>query len=213
MKKLLPLLLLPLLAYATVITSFEGFQLDVKEYEFLRPDGSSQEDDGEYAYALASFTVDTTGSYSVENIGFHNVLYVGTDNDYTANESYTFIGLNTPDWKADTMLYVYDEEPNLTTPSNPLYFANNDDNDEYSGESDYGDLLFSLTADLEANTTYYGVITTYDPKVNGAGTLRIDGPGNVSMTYLTTVPEPTSFALVVAFGSFLYVAIKKRREH
>ena len=106
------------MASAVTITSFEGFELDVKEYEYLRPGGNSQEDDGEYAYALASFTVDTTGTYSVDNIGFHNVLYVGTDNDYTANESYTFIGLNTPDWKADTMLYVYDEEPNLTTPSN-----------------------------------------------------------------------------------------------
>ena len=211
MKKYLILIsLLPLMASAVTITSFEGFELDVKEYEYLRPGGNSQEDDGEYAYALASFTVDTTGTYSVDNIGFHNVLYVGTDNDYTANESYTFIGLNTPDWKADTMLYVYDEEPNLTTPSNPLYFANNDDNESYNGLSTVGDLLFSLSADLETDTTYYGLITTYDPKVNGAGTLKIEGPGNVSMIYLTTIPEPTSFVLLVAFGSFLYVAIRKR---
>lgn len=212
MKKLLLLLLLPLLGYATTITSFEGFQLDVKEYEYLRPNGDSEEDDGEYAYALASFTVDTAGTYSVENIGFHSVLYVGTDNDYTTNESFTFIGENTPSWKADTMLYVYDVQPNLTTPSNPLYFADNDDNDNYTGESDYGDLLFFLSADLEINTTYYGIVTTYDPKVNGAGTLRIDGPGNLSMTYLTTIPEPSTYALLFGWVAFMCVAISQRQK-
>jgi len=210
MKKLLTLLLLPLIAYSTVITSFESFQLDVKEYEFLRPDGSSQEDDGEYAYALASFTVDVTGTYSVENVGFYGVVYTGTDNDYTQNQGYTFIAPNTPDWKADTMLYVYDAEPNLATPTNPLYFADNDDNDNYTGESNVGDLLFALSADLETNTTYYGLITTFDPKVNGMGTIRMDGPGNVDMTYLTTIPEPSTYVLILAFGAFLYVAIRKR---
>ena len=212
MKKLLLLLLLPLLGYTTTITSFEGFQLDVKEYEYLRPNGDSEEDDWEYAYALASFTVDTAGTYSVENIGFHSVLYVGTDNDYTTNESFTFIGENTPSWKADTMLYVYDVQPNLTTPSNPLYFADNNDNDNYTGESDYGDLLFSLSADLEINTTYYGIVTTYDPKVNGAGTLRIDGPGNLSMTYLTTIPEPSTYALLFGWVAFMCVAISQRQK-
>jgi hypothetical protein len=212
MKKLLLLLLFPLLGCATTITSFEGFQLDVKEYSYLRPNGNQQEDNGEYAYTLASFTVNVTGTYSVENIGFHNVLYVGTDNDYTTNESYTFIGENTPNWKADTMFYVYDVQPNLTTPSNPLYFADNDDNDYYSGEDDYGDLLFSLSADLETNTTYYGIITTYDPKVNGAGTLRIDGPGNLSITYLTTIPEPSTYALLFGWVSFMWVAISQRQK-
>ena len=214
MKKLITTLFFAITALsalsATIITSFEGFQLDVDEYSYLRPGGNSQEDDGEYAYSLASFTVDVAGSYSVENLSFYSVLYVGTDNDYTTNESYTFIGTNTPSWKADTMLYVYDEQPNLTTPSNPLFFADNDDNDNYSGESDYGDLLFSLSANLETDTTYYGLITTYDPKVNGAGTLRIDGPGNVDMTYLTTVPEPSTYSLFLAFCAFLCVAIRKR---
>ena len=195
---------------STTITSFEGFQLDVKEYEYLRPDGNAQEDDGEYAYALASFTVDVAGIYSVENIGFHNVRYIGMDNDYTTNESYTFIGPNTPSWKADTMLYVYDEQPNLTTPSNPLFFADNDDNDNYSGESDYGDLLFYLEDDLETDITYYGLITTYEAKVNGAGTIKIQGPGNLTMTYLTTVPEPSTYALLAGFSVFMYVAMRKR---
>ena len=209
-KRLAIISLLPFMVFADMVmsyTSFHFFDLDVEEYEYTRPGGTTQEDDGEYAYALASFTVDTTGKYSVQNVGFHNVAYVGTT-DYTQNQSYTFIATNTPSWKADTMLYVYDEEPNLLTPSNPLYFADNDDFDNYNGDDDYGDLLFFLEEDLVKDTTYYGIITTYDPKVNGAGTLKITGPGQVTMT---TIPEPRTYALIVAFGGFLAMAIRKRR--
>ena len=230
MKKLLPLLLfITTIVNATIIEpttrplpiieptpptielttiTFSQFYLDVKYQSYLRPNGNSQYDEGLYAYDLARFTVDTSGDYTIKNTHF-DAAYVGVDEDYTTNESYNFIAPNTPSWKADTMIYVYDEVPNILTPTNPLYFADNDDNPNYDGEDSDGDLLFSLTGTLEAETDYWAIITTFDPKVVGYGSLEITGPGAVD---ITVIPEPSTYALMVAFGGFLAMAIRKRNK-
>ena len=97
---------------STTIT-FSQFYLDVKYQSYLRPNGNSQYDEGLYAYDLARFTVDTSGDYTIKNTSF-GAAYVGVDEDYTTNESYNFIAPNTPSWKADTMIYVYDEAVSYT---------------------------------------------------------------------------------------------------
>tara|TARA_A100001515_G_scaffold31690_1_gene24668 strand:- start:2390 stop:3049 length:660 start_codon:yes stop_codon:yes gene_type:complete len=219
MKKLLLLLLFiatmanaevvqpppPTLELTTITLS--QFDLDIKARSYLRPDGSITIDDGEYAYDLATFTVDTSGDYTIRNT-FFNALYVGVDNDYTQGND-TLIAPNTPSWMADTMIYVYDELPNISTPENPLYFADNDDNDNYEGENADGDLLFSLTGSLTAETDYWAIITTYDPKVVGFGNLEITGPGAVDIR--AVIPEPSTYALLASYCLFLYVAIKRRK--
>ena len=110
---------------------------------------------------------------------------------------------------ADTMIYVYDEPFNPSTPRNPLFFADNDDDQSYEGTDQWGDLLFNLTASLDTNTTYYGVITTYDPKVAGDGWMTISGPGAVTLN-MGVIPEPSSYALLFGWIAFLYVAICRR---
>ena len=62
---------------------------------------------------------------------------------------------------------------------------------------------------METNTTYYGVITTYDPKVAGDGWMAISGPGAVTLN-MGVVPEPSSYALLFGWIAFLYVAIRGR---
>ena len=176
-----------------------------KDLNYTRPNGNSGFDNDEYFYNIASFTVDTAGTYNVLNTVF-NANYVGVDRTFQ-NET-DLLPNGTPSWMADTMIYVYDQPFNPTTPTNPLFFADNDDNTDYEGDGN-GDLLFNLSASLETDTTYYGVITTYDPKVAGDGWMTISGPGAVTLN-MGVIPEPSSYALLFGWIAFLYVAIYRR---
>ena len=176
-----------------------------KDLNYTRPNGNSGFDNDEYFYNIASFTVDTAGTYNVLNTVF-NANYIGVDRTFE-NET-NLLPNGTPSWMADTMIYVYDQPFNPATPTNPLFFADNDDNADYEGDGN-GDLLFNLSASLETDTTYYGVITTYDPKVAGDGWMTISGPGAVTLN-MGIVPEPSSYALLFGWIAFLYVAIYKR---
>ena len=213
MKKLLLLLTTALIIYADtppliqinpISLTLQDFSLG-KDLNYTRPNGNSGYDNDEYFYNIASFTVDTAGTYNVLNTVF-NANYVGVDRTFQ-NET-DLLPNGTPSWMADTMIYVYDQPFNPATPTNPLFFADNDDNIDYEGD-DNGDLLFNLSASLETDTTYYGVITTYDPKVAGDGWMTISGPGAVTLN-MGVIPEPSSYALFFGWIAFLYVAIYKR---
>ena len=194
----------PLIQINPISLTLQDFSLG-KDLSYTRPNADSGYDDEEYFYNIASFTVDTAGSYNVVNTVF-NATYVGVDRTFE-NET-DLLDNGTPTWMADTMIYVYDEPFNPATPTNPLFFADNDDNVDYNGDGD-GDLLFNLSASLETNTTYYGVITTYDPKVAGDGWMAISGPGAVTLN-MGVIPEPSSYALLFGWIAFLYVAIRRR---
>ena len=197
----------PLIQINPISLTLQDFSLG-KDLSYTRPNADSGYDDEEYFYNIASFTVDTAGSYNVVNTVF-NANYVGVDRTFE-NET-DLLDNGTPAWMADTMIYVYDEPFNPSTPTNPLFFADNDDNQSYEGTSEWGDLLFNLTASLETNTTYYGVITTYDAKVAGDGWMAIRGPGAVTLS-MGVIPEPSTYALITGWVAFLYVAILRRRK-
>ena len=194
----------PLIQINPISLTLQDFSLG-KDLNYTRPNGNSGFDNDEYFYNIASFTVDTAGTYNVLNTVF-NANYVGVDRTFQ-NET-DLLPNGTPSWMADTMIYVYDQPFNPATPTNPLFFADNDDNADYEGDGD-GDLLFNLSASLETDTTYYGVITTYDPKVAGDGWMTISGPGAVTLN-MGVIPEPSSYALFFGWIAFLYVAIYKR---
>ena len=194
----------PLIQINPISLTLQDFSLG-KDLNYTRPNGNSGFDNDEYFYNIASFTVDTAGTYNVLNTVF-NANYVGVDRTFE-NET-NLLPNGTPSWMADTMIYVYDQPFNPATPTNPLFFADNDDNADYEGDGN-GDLLFNLSASLETDTTYYGVITTYDPKVAGDGWMTISGPGAVTLN-MGVIPEPSSYALFFGWIAFLYVAIYKR---
>ena len=194
----------PLIQINPISLTLQDFSLG-KDLNYTRPNGNSGFDNDEYFYNIASFTVDTAGTYNVLNTVF-NANYVGVDRTFE-NET-DLLPNGTPSWMADTMIYVYDQPFNPATPTNPLFFADNDDNADYEGDGN-GDLLFNLSASLETDTTYYGVITTYDPKVAGDGWMTISGPGAVTLN-MGVIPEPSSYALFFGWIAFLYVAIYKR---
>ena len=194
----------PLIQINPISLTLQDFSLG-KDLNYTRPNGNSGFDNDEYFYNIASFTVDTAGTYNVLNTVF-NANYVGVDRTFE-NET-NLLPNGTPSWMADTMIYVYDQPFNPATPTNPLFFADNDDNADYEGDGN-GDLLFNLSASLETDTTYYGVITTYDPKVAGDGWMAISGPGAVTLN-MGVIPEPSSYALLFGWIAFLYVAICRR---
>ena len=196
----------PLVQINPISLTLQDFSLG-KDLNYTRPNGNSGFDNDEYFYNIASFTVDTAGTYNVLNTVF-NANYVGVDRTFE-NET-NLLPNGTPSWMADTMIYVYDEPFNPATPTNPLFFADNDDNADYDGDG-YGDLLFNLSASLETNTTYYGVITTYDPKVAGDGWMTISGPGAVTLN-MGVIPESSSYALILGWIAFLYLAISSRQK-
>ena len=216
MKKLLLLLttITALTIHADVLPFINPVSLTLQDFSlgkdlnYTRPDADSGYDNEEYFYNIASFTVDTAGSYNVVNTVF-NANYVGVDRTFE-NET-DLLDNGTPAWMADTMIYVYDEPFSPSTPRNPLFFADNDDNQNYEGTDEWGDLLFNLTASLDTNTTYYGVITTYDPKVAGDGWMTISGPGAVTLN-MGVIPESSSYALILGWIAFLYLAISSRQK-
>ena len=53
------------------------------------------------------------------------------------------------------------------------------------------------------------LITTFDPEEEIGGTVQIYGPQGSSIN-MAIIPEPRTYALVLAFSAFLYIAIKKR---
>ena len=128
----------PLIQINPISLTLQDFSLG-KDLSYTRPNADSGYDDEEYFYNIASFTVDTAGSYNVVNTVF-NATYVGVDRTFE-NET-DLLDNGTPTWMADTMIYVYDEPFNPSTPTNPLFFADNDDNQSYEGTDQWGDLLF-----------------------------------------------------------------------
>ena len=139
----------PLIQINPISLTLQDFSLG-KDLNYTRPNGNSGFDNDEYFYNIASFTVDTAGTYNVLNTVF-NANYIGVDRTFE-NET-NLLPNGTPSWMADTMIYVYDQPFNPATPTNPLFFADNDDNVDYNGDGD-GDLLFNLSASLQTNTTY-----------------------------------------------------------
>ncbi|MBV32897.1 MAG: hypothetical protein CMK36_05595 [Porticoccaceae bacterium] len=65
---------------------------------------------------------------------------------------------------------------------------------------------FNGIFDLEEKQ-YLVVFTSFAADALGSMDIEINGPSEL---YFTTVPEPSTYTLMLAFGSFLYVAIRRR---
>ena len=194
------LLLIATVVSADLITTFD---FDIEESTLLsytRPgwgneaEGSTTDDT--FYYNLVLFTVDTGGDWRSAN------------NSITSHDSFDYTNFqtqftNVPWFAADTYIYLYDAP---FVPTNPSLNLIAEDDDGYEGGSD---LQFDLTYNLKKDVPYMALITTYDPEEEIGGTVQIYGPTGSSIN-MAIIPEPQTYALVLAFGAFLYIAIKKR---
>ena len=196
-KSLLALLFACTILHADLITTFD---FDIEESEFLsytRPGWNNEGTvDDTFYYNLVSFTVDTGGDWRAAN----NSITSHDSFNYTSEQA---LQQNGPNYAADTFIYLYDI---LFVPTNPSLnlIAQNDDG--YDGGNGY---QFDLTYNLKKDVPYMALITTYDPEEEIAGTVEIYGPQGSSIN-MVIIPEPQTYALVLAFGVFLYVVIKRK---
>ena len=69
-----------------------------------------------------------------------------------------------------------------------------------------GEGAFDGLFDLEEKQ-YLVVFTSFQPDALGSMDIEINGPSDL---YFSTVPEPSTYALLTGFFAFLYIAIKRR---
>jgi hypothetical protein len=189
--KYLSLLLLPLTLLGVSLEPPSSFYLDTIDFDiddslsFTRP--SWNDSDATFYYNLVSFTVDTAGEWRAANssITSHDSF------DYSRYPNH-----QTPWFNADTYIYVYEGS---FTPTNPTLNLIAQDDDGYDGGND---VQFDLTTYLKKDTTYYTVVTTYDPEETMSGNIDIYGPNGASFVY-TIIPEPGTYALVLGCAALL----------
>ena len=196
------LLSIATLVGADLITTFD---FDIEESELLsytRPgwgneaEGSTTDDT--FYYNLVLFTVDTGGDWRAAN------------NSITSHDSFDYTNFQTQfanvSWfAADTYIYLYDAP---FVPTNPSLNLIAEDDDGYEGGSD---LQFDLTYNLKKDVPYMALITTFDPEEEIGGTVEIYGPQGSSIN-MAIIPEPRTYALLIAFLGFMAIAIRRRKN-
>ena len=190
MKKLISFLLLcSTICFSDLITTFD---FDVEEssvFQFNRPNWDESNDT--FYYNLAYFTVDTEGSWRAANTSI-------LSHDSFDYSNYQTQFTNNPWFAADTYIYLYENTFDVSDPNKNL-IAQNDDG--YSGGNS---VQFDLTYNLPTNTTYWAVITTYDPEEEIEGVVSVYGPQGASIN-IVTIPEPYAVSLIVVGGLSLIV--------
>ena len=193
MKKLLAYLLIPFSLCAMSLEPPSSFYLDTLVFDiedneslsFTRPSWNDSNDI--FYYNLISFTVDTAGEWRASN------------SSITSNDSFDYSPYpnhETPWFNADTYIYLYEDSFDAKNPTLNLIAQ---DDDGYDGGND---VQFDLTYNLETGTTYYSVVTTYDPEETMSGNIDIYGPNGASFVY-TIIPEPATFGLFLGCVALL----------
>jgi hypothetical protein len=206
MFKYLSLLLLPLLSFGSisitpsVISDGYLYDLDV-EFELNKfvetEDFFIIGDEGsKIYYESLTFKPSEDGWYTFDN--YNSDLTVGT----------TVIN--------ETQLLIYDSTPNSVIIDEPTGFR-------LEGNSGWGLGIEQATFEhsdppqefygevqLTGGTEYIVVFSSFTP--DAYGTLDVSILGNDPAVLSAVIPEPTSFALLMAFGTFLFVAIRQRNK-
>jgi hypothetical protein len=194
-----------LLSIATVVSAdlITTFDFDVEESEFLsftRPGWNNEGGtiDDTFYYNLVSFTVDTGGDWRAANssITSHDSF------NYTNEQA---LQRNGPNYAADTFIYLYDI---VFVPTNPSLNLIAQDDDSYDGGNGY---QFDLTYNLKKDVPYMALITTYEPEEEIGGMVDIYGPQGASIN-MSIIPEPRTYALLIAFLGFMTIAIRRREN-
>ena len=135
---------------------------------------------------------------------------VGTDVSYqvkvikvSGDGGYTFLMTATAPVNWDTYLGLYAGGFDPTDPlANAIVY--NDDNPTIG--------LSGFTATLSAGISYFAVATGFDNNDFGAYTLAINGPGTVLIDGAGGVPEPASWALLIAGFGLTGAALRARKR-
>jgi len=193
MKKLLAYLLIPFTLCADLVL-LDTITFDIEDNQslsFTRPNWNDSEDI--FYYNIIEFSVDTAGDWRASN----SSILSHDSFDYSRYPNH-----QTPWFNADTYIYLYEGSFDATNPTLNLIAQ---DDDGYDGGNE---VQFDLTTNLKKDTTYYSVITTYDPEELIEGSVDIYGPQGGVLTY-TIIPEPATYGLIMS-GALLILLKRKR---
>ena len=212
MFKYLSLLLLPLLTFGSVsITSSvisDGYLYDldvqfdfnkyIDAYEFLNGNPTLDADEGtKIWYETMTFKPSEDGWYTFDN--YDSDIAVGNT---IIEDTQLLLYTNVP--QTD---YILDAPAGFRYNNNYGFGLGNDGTEWPEGETIpdgfYGEVQ------LTGGTEYIVVFSSFVP--DAYGTLDVSILGNDPAAF-GVVPEPTSFALMMAFGTFLFVAIRQRNK-
>ena len=104
-------------------------------------------------------------------------------------------------WKTQNISNKIGYDKNTFDVSDPNKNLIAQDDDGYNGGNGY---QFELTQNLESETTYWAVISTYDSEEEMSGDVNVFGPTGSSIN-ITTIPEPTAIALILIGSSTLLI--------
>ena len=212
-KYLSSLLLIPLLSFASIsITSSvisDGYLYDldvqfdfnkyVDAYEFLNGNPTLDVDEGtKLWYETMTFKPSEDGWYTFDN--YDSDIAIGnTIIEETQLLFYTDVPQND---------YILSAPDGFRYNNNYGFGLGNDGTEWPEGETIpdgfYGEMQ------LTGGTEYIVVFTSFIP--DAYGTLDVSILGNDPATFGAVIPEPTSFVLMLAFGTFMFVAIRKRKS-
>ena len=190
MKKLISFLLLcSTICFSDLITTFE---FDVEESSIFQFNRSNWDESNDiFYYNLAYFTVDTEGDWRAANTSI-------LSHDSFDYSNYQTQFTNNPWFAADTYIYLYENTFDVSDPKKNLIA---EDDDSYDGGNS---VQFDLTYNLQTNTTYWAVITTYDPEEELEGVVSVYGPQGANIN-IVTIPEPLAVSLITISGLGLIV--------
>ena len=208
MIKYLSLLLLPLLTFGSIsITSSvisDGYLYDLDvQLDFNKKlsvdDFFVVGEEGTWLfYETMTFKPSEDGWYTFDN--YSSDIAVGNT---IVNETQLLLYTDVP--QVD---YIIDEPWAFRTSSGGFGAGMNTESTGTAGQNE----LTGFNGDLQltGGTEYIVVFTSFVP--DAYGTLDVSILGNDPAEFGAVIPEPTSFALMLAFGTFLFVAIRKRNK-
>ena len=218
MKKLITLLLL--IASSLAYGSIDGLNKPFSSGELIAYDLHVEFDLTKYVegFGLTGSQTETNKTYYQEFTATPTKAGSYLFDNYASS----LIGLEGA--TTDTQILIYQEPPQQLIISAPWGFNNGTDTGftggvpvvnptppGEEGESGTPSFVgepgaFSGSFDLEQGVDYTIVFTSFDYEAFGSMDVNITGPGYIT----SAIPEPSTYVLILAFGAFLYVAIRKR---
>jgi len=215
MKKLITLLLLITSSFA--YASIDGLNKPFDSADLIGYDLHVEFDLTKYVegFGLSGNQTETNKTYYQEFIATPTKAGSYLFDNYASS----LIGLEGA--TTDTQILIYNQPPTSVIIDAPWGFNNGSDTgfvggipqtDPTQNEGEGGTPsfvgqpgAFYGSFDLEKGVDYTIVFTSFDYEAFGSMDVNITGPG-----YISAIPEPSSYALLFAWVTFLYVAIRRK---
>lgn len=151
-----------------------------------------------------TFTRANQGAPPTSLTSFGDVAYEATSFFVSQAGSYDFQTGPGTSGGYDTFLHLYQGSFDPSAALSNVLIGNDDRNFGYAG----------FTTNLLTGTNYIAVVSGFGTTSSGSYSLTITGPGDITLGSLNTgaVPEPESWAMLIAGFGLVGTALRRRRS-